>query len=127
MFAGNGFINLSKLIAGSEGTLCFITEVKLRLLDLPPSEKAVVAVHTNTINEALRANLVALRHVCMASELVDDIILNFTKTNIDQSKNRFFVEGDPRAILMVEFFGGNFFYFIHFILFVIFILFLCSP
>ncbi len=104
MFTSNKSFNLSKLIAGSEGTLCFVTEAKLRLLDLPPSEKGVVAVHTNTINEALRANLVALKHDCRASELVDDIILAFTKTNIEQSKNRFFVEGEPKAILMVEFF-----------------------
>lgn len=105
MFNSGHSSNISKLIAGSEGTLCFITEAKLHLLDLPPAEKGVVAVHTNTINEALRANLIALSHDCMASELVDDIILNFTKTNIDQSKNRFFVEGEPRAILMVEFFN----------------------
>ena len=104
MFTSGDALNLSKLIAGSEGTLCFITEAKLRLLHLPPSEKGVVAIHTNSIHEALLANLVALKHTCMASELVDNIILNFTKTNIDQSKNRFFVEGEPRAILMVEFF-----------------------
>lgn len=103
--SGNGTFNLSKLIAGSEGTLCFITEAKLRLMDLPPKVKGVVAVHTLTINHALKANLVALKHNCAASELVDDIILAFTKTNIDQSKNRFFVEGDPRAILMVEFYA----------------------
>ncbi|WP_018616876.1 FAD-binding and (Fe-S)-binding domain-containing protein [Segetibacter koreensis] len=104
MFSSEKSFNISKLVAGSEGTLCFIIEAKLQLLDLPPSKKGVVAIHTNSINEALRANLVALKHNCMASELVDDIILNFTKTNIDQSKNRFFVEGEPRAILMVEFF-----------------------
>ncbi len=96
--------NLSKLIAGSEGTLCFITEATLRLQPLPPKNKCIVAVHTFTINEALQANLVALQHKCSASELVDYIILEYTKTNIDQSKNRFFVEGEPKAILMVEFF-----------------------
>lgn len=100
---GSSF-NMSKLIAGSEGTLCFITEAKLKLRNLPPKEKAMVAVHTNTIKEALKANLVALKHHCSASELVDYIILEFTKANIDQSKNRFFVEGEPKAILMVEFF-----------------------
>lgn len=104
MFISGSSFNVSKLIAGSEGTLCFITEAKLQLLDLPPTEKGVVAIHTNSIQEALQVNLIALKHNCVASELVDDIILNFTKTNIDQSKNRFFVEGEPRAILMVEFF-----------------------
>lgn len=96
--------NLSKLIAGSEGTLCFITEAKLKLLDLPPKEVGMVAVHTHSLNESLLANLVALEHNCSASELVDDFILEFTKTNIEQSKNRFFIEGEPKAILMVEFF-----------------------
>ncbi len=96
--------NLSKLIAGSEGTLCFITEAKLKLFDLPPKEVGMVAVHTHTLNESLLANLVALEHHCSASELVDDFILEFTKTNIEQSKNRFFIEGEPKAILMVEFF-----------------------
>ncbi|HEV7331540.1 MAG TPA: FAD-linked oxidase C-terminal domain-containing protein [Flavisolibacter sp.] len=100
----NATINLSKLMAGSEGTLCFVTEARLRLRKLPPKEKCIVAVHTATIDEALRSNIVALQHGCAASELVDDIILEYTKTNIDQRKNRFFVEGEPKTILMVEFF-----------------------
>ncbi len=107
MWSSEDSFNLCKLIAGSEGTLCFITEAKLRLLDLPPKEKGIIAVHTMTIKEALKANLIALKHNCDASELVDDFILEFTKTNIDQSKNRFFVEGEPRAILMVEFFSDT--------------------
>ena len=106
-FEATGTFNLCHLIAGSEGTLCFVTEAKLALLPLPPKEKCIVAVHTATINEALRSNIIALQHLCSASELVDDIILQYTKTNIDQSKNRFFVEGEPRAILMVEFFDTS--------------------
>lgn len=97
--------NLSSLIAGSEGTLCFVTEAKLKLIDLPPTEVGMVAVHTVSLHEALMANLIALKHQCSASELVDDFIMEFTKTNIEQSKNRFFIEGGPKAILMVEFFA----------------------
>jgi FAD/FMN-containing dehydrogenase/Fe-S oxidoreductase len=104
--SGRSF-NLSKLIAGSEGTLCFITEAKLKLRLLPPKETCIVAVHTYTIKEALKANIIALEHRCAASELVDHIILEYTKTNIDQSKNRFFVTGEPKAILMVEFFDDD--------------------
>ena len=33
---------------------------------------------------------------------MDDNILECTKTNLEQSKNRFFVQGDPGAILAVE-------------------------
>lgn len=96
--------NFAHLIAGSEGTLCFITEAKLNLLPLPPKEAALVCAHFTTIRQSLEANLVALAHGCSASELVDDYILQLTKTNIEQAKNRAFVEGDPKAILMVEFF-----------------------
>lgn len=102
-----GTYNLCKLVAGSEGTLCFITEATLKLRPLPPAEKCIVAVHTATIKDAMLANIVALQHGCAASELVDDIILEYTKTNIDQSKNRFFVQGEPKAILMVEFFAAT--------------------
>jgi FAD/FMN-containing dehydrogenase len=101
------FGGLGAMVCGSEGTLCFILEAKLKLIDLPPKEVAVVCVHTNTLDESLRANLIALKHHCHASELVDDLILDFTKGNAEQSKNRFFVEGDPKAILMVEFFDDS--------------------
>ncbi len=99
--------NFAPLVAGSEGTLCFITEAKLNLLPLPPKETALVCAHFSTIRQSLEANLVALEHGCAASELVDDYILQLTKTNIEQAKNRTFVEGDPKAILMVEFFDDT--------------------
>jgi len=102
-----GLFNFAPLIAGSEGTLCFITEAKLNLLPLPPNETALVCAHFPTIRQSLEANLVALEHGCAASELVDDYILQLTKTNTEQTKNRTFVEGDPKAILMVEFFGDT--------------------
>ncbi len=95
--------NLCSLLAGSEGTLAFITEVKLNLIDLPPKETAVICIHCNSIEEALRANIVALSHNPMASELVDKYILDFTIGHPEYEKNRFFIEGDPAAILMVEF------------------------
>ena len=95
--------NYSKLLAGSEGTLAFTTEIKLNLVPLPPKNKALVCVHFNTIPESLRANLIALKHKPVAVELMDKVILDLTKKNIEQEKNRFFVEGDPGAILIVEF------------------------
>jgi FAD/FMN-containing dehydrogenase/Fe-S oxidoreductase len=94
--------NFCRLLAGSEGTLAFLTEITLACEPLPPRESALVCVHCSSIDEALRANLVALRHAPRACELMDDNILECTKTNIEQSKNRFFVQGDPGAILAVE-------------------------
>ena len=99
--------NFCRLLAGSEGTLAFLTEITLTCEPLPPRESALVCVHCTSIEEALRANLVALRHAPRACELMDDNILECTKTNLEQSKNRFFVQGDPGAILAVELAGGT--------------------
>ncbi len=101
--AGGPDFNFCKLIAGSEGTLAFITEIKLHLIPLPPTETGLLCVHFNNIDEALRANLIALKYKPSASELIDHYILECTKDNIEQSKNRFFVQGDPGAILVIEF------------------------
>ena len=99
--------NFCRLLAGSEGTLAFLTEITLTCEPLPPRESALVCVHCTSIEEALRANLVALRHAPRACELMDDNILECTKTNLEQSKNRFFVQGDPGAILAVELAAGT--------------------
>ncbi|MEP6846627.1 MAG: FAD-linked oxidase C-terminal domain-containing protein [Panacibacter sp.] len=101
--AGETDFNFCKLIAGSEGTLAFITEIKLKVVPLPPNEAGLLCVHFNSIDEALRANLVGLKYHPSASELIDHYILECTKDNIEQRKNRFFVQGDPGAILVIEF------------------------
>lgn len=100
---GGEAFNLCSLLAGSEGALAFITEVKLNLLELPPKETGLVCIHCSSIQEALQVNLVALGLNPMASELVDKFIMDFTINHPEYQKNRFFIEGDPEAILMVEF------------------------
>lgn len=100
-------VNLCNLIAGSEGTLCFVTEAKLALVDMPPVSVGVVCVHANSLAESLHANRVAMKHNPKASELVDRYIMDFTKGHHIYSKNRFFLEGDPAALLMVEFWGDS--------------------
>ncbi len=101
--AGGPDFDFCKLIAGSEGTLAFIIEIKLNVVPLPPKEIGLLCVHFNSIDEALRANIIALQYRPSASELIDHYILECTKNNIEQSKNRFFVQGDPGAILVIEF------------------------
>ncbi|MEO8413023.1 MAG: FAD-linked oxidase C-terminal domain-containing protein [Ginsengibacter sp.] len=105
--AGEANFNFCKLIAGSEGTLALITEIKLNIVPLPPKETGLLCVHFNSISESLRANLIALKYKPTASELIDHYILECTKENIEQNKNRFFVKGDPGAILVIEFKGDN--------------------
>jgi FAD/FMN-containing dehydrogenase/Fe-S oxidoreductase len=103
----NHNINLCNLIAGSEGTLCFVTEAKISLVDMPPAAVGVVCVHTTTLAESLHANRVAMKHAPKASELVDKYIMDFTKNHTVYSQNRFFMQGDPAALLLVEFWGDN--------------------
>ena len=73
------------------------------MVPTPPKETGLLCVHFNTIDESLRANLIGLKYRPSASELIDHYILECTKGNIEQSKNRFFVQGDPGAILVIEF------------------------
>ncbi|MFP4046840.1 MAG: FAD-binding and (Fe-S)-binding domain-containing protein [Bacteroidales bacterium] len=94
--------NFSNLICGSEGTLFFITEITLNVINLPPKNKAVMAVHFQSRQAAFKANLIALKYNPGAVEMMDDIILELTKDNIDQNRNRFFIKGDPKAILIIE-------------------------
>ena len=99
--------NFSKLLCGSEGTLAFTTELKLQIVPLPKPFQIVLNAHFNSITESLQATLVAMKLAPSACELMDKTILDCTKDNITQQKNRFFVVGDPEAILMVEFRGAT--------------------
>ena len=95
--------NFCKLLSGSEGTLAFITEIKLNLVPLPPKQKALICVHCHSVAESLKANLVVLKYNPGSVELMDKPIMDCTKDNIMQRQNRFFIEGDPAAILIIEF------------------------
>jgi FAD/FMN-containing dehydrogenase/Fe-S oxidoreductase len=106
VFGENGTqFNFCKLLTGSEGTLAFTTEVKISLDPLPDPVEIVVAAHFTTINQSMKAAQVAMKHPATAVELMDKIILDCTKESIEYSKNRNFVEGDPMALLMIEFTG----------------------
>jgi FAD/FMN-containing dehydrogenase/Fe-S oxidoreductase len=107
-FTGNGKpFNFCKLLAGSEGTLVFVTKIRLNLIPLPPRFSGLVCAHFNTLEDSFYGNIVALRHHPDAIELTDEIILNCTLENIEQRKNRFFIEGNPKAILAIEFTGNS--------------------
>jgi len=96
-------VNLARLICGSEGTLAIVTEAKLGLVPLPPPVKALACVHLAHRNDAFRANLIALKHNPWAVELMDNNILTLASAVEGQKRNRFFIEGDPGALLIVEF------------------------
>jgi FAD/FMN-containing dehydrogenase/Fe-S oxidoreductase len=94
--------NLCNLLSGSEGTLAFTTEITLQLDELPPSASVMVASHYKSINDCLNDVANTMTHNLYTCEMMDKIILDCTKNNATQSKNRFFIKGDPAAILMLE-------------------------
>jgi len=94
--------NFCDLLSGSEGTLAFTTEITLQLDDLPPTEAVMVASHYKSIDDCLSDVANTMEHNLYTCEMMDKIILDCTKNNATQLKNRFFIEGDPAAILMLE-------------------------
>lgn len=95
-------INIAKFLSGSEGTLAFSTSITLQLNDLPPTESIMVCSHFKSINESLIATLTSMKHNLYNCELMDKAILDCTKNNRELAKNRFFLQGDPEAVLMLE-------------------------
>ncbi len=100
---GKEAFNFCKLLTGSEGTLAFSTEIKLNLVPAPPKTLGALVVQLNSIDEACKATIIARRHNPGAVELLDDVVLEAAKSNIEQMKNRFFIQGDPAAVIVIEF------------------------
>ena len=99
--------NLARLIVGSEGTLAVILEATIRLVPLPRA-KAVMTIEFAGLLEALEATPLILRHQPSAVEVMDKFILDFTKQNAElERKRRTFIEGDPGALLCVEFYADE--------------------
>ncbi|HEY8934994.1 MAG TPA: FAD-binding oxidoreductase, partial [Cyclobacteriaceae bacterium] len=89
--------NFCSLIAGSEGTLAFVTSAKIKLSPIAPPHRNLICIHCHSIDESLHANLVALEYNPSAVELMDHYVFEATKRNRGQVENRFFIEGDPKA------------------------------
>ncbi len=98
---------ICNLLCGSEGTLAFITAIKLSLDPLPPKEKMVLCAHCHSLPDSYRANLIALKHNPVAIELMDGKILELCRNNHSQQSNQFFIKGEPEALLIAEFNGAN--------------------
>ncbi|HEX5432321.1 MAG TPA: FAD-binding oxidoreductase, partial [Bryobacteraceae bacterium] len=100
-------VNLSKIMIGSEGTLGVILEAKLKLVPLP-NAKAVMTIEFADLLESLAAAPVILRHSPSAIEVMDKSILDHTRQNAALDRIRkSFVEGDPAALLCVEFYADR--------------------
>ena len=105
-FVRNGKFNLSKLVVGSEGTLATVHQAKVRI-EPRPAATAVMVVHFTDIVDAIRASDIILPLNPSAIELVDDIIINLARASLELSRQMDFVQGQPAALLVVEFYGES--------------------
>ena len=100
-------LNRSKLLTGSEGSLAFVTSITLSLDSIPPMEAVMVAAHYDSIEKCLQSVAPLMKHPLYICEMMDKTILDCTKNNLSQTKNRFFLKGDPKGILMLELRAAN--------------------
>ncbi len=105
-FARNGKFNMAKLLVGSEGTLALVNRAKVRI-ETRPRATALMAVHFDDIVDSIRATQSILPLDPSAVELIDDVIVNLARGSLDLSRHIGFIEGNPSAILLVEFYGEN--------------------
>jgi FAD/FMN-containing dehydrogenase/Fe-S oxidoreductase len=97
-------LNVARVVVGSEGTLLTVLEAKVRLVKRP-TKTALDVIHYRDIQEALESSQSILETGPYAVELTDKVILDLARNNIEQSKRMAFVNGDPGAILIVEYAG----------------------
>ncbi len=96
--------NLTNLLVGSEGTLGVVTEAVVGLVPQPAS--AVLAViHFADLFAALEAVPLILSFAPSAVELIDRMVLEMTRAQLEYARRMTFVQGDPDALLIVEFAG----------------------
>ena len=104
-FVDSSGFNLTRLMVGSEGTLGVVLDATLSLVPLPTA-KAVMAIQFDDLLSALEAAPAILRHHPSAVEVMDRFILGNTRQNAALHRLReSFVEGDPGALLCVEFYA----------------------
>ncbi len=104
--APNRPLNMARVVVGSEGTLLTVLEAKVRLVRRP-KKTALDVIHYASIQEALESSQSILETGPHAVELTDKLILDLARENIEQRQRAAFVQGDPGAILIVEYAGES--------------------
>ena len=104
--ADGGPLNMARVVVGAEGTLLSVLEAKVRLVRRP-NKTALDVIHYASIQEALESSQSILETGPHAVELTDKLILDLARENIEQRARAAFVQGDPGAILIVEYAGES--------------------
>ena len=106
LMVGDGPVDLTRLVVGSEGTLCTVTEAKLSLEPIPKL-RALAVLHFHGLIEAMEATVAILDHGPSAVELMGRLMIEQARASVGFARRMTFVEGDPEALLLTEFFGDS--------------------
>ncbi len=93
--------NLAPFLCGSEGTLALTTALEVKLV-AKPDHRVLFCAHFDSIDQALESVPEVLKHDPTALEIIDHHILERSKYDIQQRRNRFWLSGDPQAVLLIE-------------------------
>ncbi len=100
----NDNFNPAQLLASSEGTLAVATEFTLKLVPLP-SYKGLVLLHFDNLVEAMETVPLILVQNPSAIELIDRMLISLTRAHRGYAPLLSIIQGDPAAVLAVEFYG----------------------
>jgi FAD/FMN-containing dehydrogenase/Fe-S oxidoreductase len=98
--------DLVGLMIGSEGTLGIITEARLALVPRP-AHAVLLVVHFRDQLASFEAVPLILASRPSAVELIDRMVLEMTRAQLEYARRLTFVQGDPEAILIVELTGDD--------------------
>jgi FAD/FMN-containing dehydrogenase/Fe-S oxidoreductase len=98
--------NLAPLLAGSEGTLGVFLEAEINLVPIP-RYKALAVLAFESWDETFRSVPGLLELNPSAVELMDEYLIRLTRESAAWRKRLTFVNGNPRAMLFVEFSGDE--------------------
>ena len=99
--------NLGRLLVGSEGTLAYFTELKLKLQPLP-THKLLGVCHFPTFHDAMDSTQHLVKLGPAAVALVDRTMIELSRDiPLFRATVDGFVRGEPDALLLVEFAGED--------------------
>jgi len=99
-------VDLARLVCGSEGTLGVVTRADVRLHPLP-ERRVMACLQFGTLAAAARATPLVLAERPSAVELLDRVAVEHARANRFWRDSAAFVEGDPAALLLVEWSGSE--------------------
>src|SRR5690606_22633349 len=73
-----------------------------QLDDLPPPETVMIAAHFDSVESCMKAVVPVMHYDLYSCEMMDKVVLDCTKDNLMYRDYRFFIEGNPKAILLLE-------------------------